>query len=176
MVSRIGLIAGVMTAGVLAAACGSNGGPGYGAAPSDSPSAGGYDYGTPQAASPSPVASGTMIATGSTRLGNILVDSKGRTLYLFVADSGTSSACNSAACIKAWPPVLTKGAPQAGGGIDAALLGVTTRKDGTTEVTYAGHPLYYFISDTKPGDLKGQGLDAFGGPWYVVSPSGAQID
>ena len=59
--------------------------------------------------------------------------------------------------------------------MNASLLGTTTRKDGTTEVTYAGHPLYYFIADKQPGQVTGQGIDAFGGPWYVVSPSGAQI-
>jgi predicted lipoprotein with Yx(FWY)xxD motif len=71
--------------------------------------------------------------------------------------------------------VLTNGAPQAGDGVNAALLGTTTRADGMTQVTYAGHPLYRFVSDKKPGDATGQGLNAFGAPWYVVSPSGAQI-
>ena len=71
--------------------------------------------------------------------------------------------------------MLTNGAPQAGSGVSASLLGTTSRKDGTTEVTYAGHPLYYFIADTQPGQVSGQGIDAFGAPWYVVSPSGMQI-
>ncbi len=92
-----------------------------------------------------------------------------------VAASPTASNCNSAACVQAWPPVLTKGSPQAGSGVNAALLGTTTRRDGKTEVTYAGHPLYYFISDKKAGDVTGQGINAFGGPWYVVSASGTKI-
>jgi predicted lipoprotein with Yx(FWY)xxD motif len=127
-------------------------------------------------ANPTPrVATGTTIGIGSTRLGRILIDGKGRTLYLFVADSGTRSACNSSACVQYWPPVLTTGAPQAGSGLNGSLLGTTVRRDGTTEVTYAGHPLYYFISDKKAGDVTGQGIDGFGGPWYVVSPSGMAI-
>jgi predicted lipoprotein with Yx(FWY)xxD motif len=112
---------------------------------------------------------------GNTRLGQVLVDGKGRTVYLFVADSGTQSNCNSSACVQYWPPVLTTGSPQAGPGASASLLGTTTRKDGKTEVTYAGHPLYYFISDAKAGDVTGQGINGFGGPWYVVSPAGMQI-
>jgi predicted lipoprotein with Yx(FWY)xxD motif len=130
----------------------------------------------PTPISPTPkVASGTTIRVGSTRLGRIVVDGKGRTVYLFVADSGTKSTCNSSACVQYWPPVLTTGAPQAGTGVNASLLGTLKRQDGTTEVTYAGHPLYYFISDKKAGDVAGQGINGFGGPWYVVSPSGKQI-
>jgi predicted lipoprotein with Yx(FWY)xxD motif len=143
----------------------------YGAAPSaqasPAPSA--------SAVAVSPAVTGTEIQVGSSRLGQILVDSNGRTLYLFVADSGATSNCNSAACVQYWPPVLTAGAPTAGAGANAALLGTTQRKDGRTQVTYGGHPLYYFITDKKPGDVTGQGIDGFGGPWYVVSPSGRQI-
>jgi predicted lipoprotein with Yx(FWY)xxD motif len=110
-----------------------------------------------------------------TRLGDVLVDSSGRTVYLFLADRGTTSSCNSSACVLYWPPVLTKGAPQASAGVNASLLGTTHRADGTTEVTYAGHPLYYFISDKKPGDVTGQGINGFGAPWYVVARSGMRI-
>jgi predicted lipoprotein with Yx(FWY)xxD motif len=116
-----------------------------------------------------------VIKVGSTRAGQVLVDPSGRTVYLFLADKGTVSSCNSASCVQYWPPVLTKGSPQAGPGVSGSLLGTTTRADGTTQVTYGGHPLYLFISDTKPGDLTGQGLNAFGAPWYVVSPAGVQI-
>jgi predicted lipoprotein with Yx(FWY)xxD motif len=108
-------------------------------------------------------------------LGQVLVDPKGLTVYLFLADKGTSSSCNSASCVQYWPPVLTNGAPQPGAGVSAPLLGTTTRADGTTQVTYAGHPLYLFLSDMKAGDVTGQGVNAFGAPWYVVSPSGMQI-
>src|SRR4029077_3163477 len=104
----------------------------------------------------------------NTTAGQILVDANGLTVYLFVADKGTVSSCNSAACVQYWPPVLTKGAPQAGAGAAASLLGTIRRADGTTQVTYGGHPLYLFVSDKKAGDVTGQGINAFGAPWYVV--------
>jgi predicted lipoprotein with Yx(FWY)xxD motif len=175
MVSKLVITGSLVVAALVLAACGSGSGSGgyYGAATSPTPSA------APVAYSPSPVASaaatGTTIKAANSKLGQILVDADGRTVYLFVADSGTTSNCNSAGCVQNWPPVLTKGAPQAGPGVTASLLGATARKDGTTEVTYAGHPLYYFIADRQPGQVTGQGIDAFGGPWYVVSPSGTQI-
>lgn len=177
MSSKFVLTGGLVAAALFAAACGSATGGAYTAtaaspslAPMVAPSA------SPTPVYPTPtVAAGTKIGVGSTRLGQILVDGKGRTLYLFVADSGTRSTCNSSACVQYWPPVLTKGAPLAGAGLNASLLGTTKRQDGTTEVTYAGHPLCYFISDTKPGDVTGQGINGFGGPWYVVSPSGMLI-
>ena len=161
---------GPAVAAVLATAACASSSP-YAAAPSAQPSP------APSAspAAVSPAATGTEIQVGSSRLGQILVDSKGRTVYLFVADSGATSSCNSAACVQYWPPVLTAGAPSAGAGADPALLGTTQRKDGTAQVTYAGHPLYYFITDKKAGDVTGQGINGFGGPWYVVSPSGRQI-
>jgi predicted lipoprotein with Yx(FWY)xxD motif len=96
------------------------------------------------------------------------------TLYLFVADTGTTSNCYTS-CATIWPPVLTTGAPQAGAGANASLLGTTTRTDGKIEVTYAGHPLYYFVQDKAAGDTTGQGVNGFGGLWWVVSPSGAAI-
>jgi predicted lipoprotein with Yx(FWY)xxD motif len=177
MYSRVVLSSGLAAAALLAAACGTAPTGSYGAppvspsvAPVVAPSA------SPTPVHPTPAGeAGTKIGVANTRLGRILVDAKGRTLYLFAADGGTKSTCNSTACVQYWPPVLTKGAPQAGAGVSASLLGTTTRKDGKTEVTYAGHPLYYFISDMKAGDVTGQGIDGFGGPWYVVSPSGIRI-
>ena len=165
MIKPLALLAVVLAA----AACGSSSAPySYEPAPSAAPSA------SPVVASPS-ASAGTEIQAGSSRLGQILVDSSGRTLYLFVADKGTASVCNSAACVQYWPPLLTTGAPVAGAGVSAALLGTTTRQDGKTQVTYSGHPLYYFITDKKPGDVTGQAINGFGGPWYVVSPAGMQI-
>lgn len=117
--------------------------------------------------------SGT-VNVASTGLGKILVDSSGLTLYLFEADKGTTSAC-SGACAAAWPPLVTSGRPTAGGGIDAALLGTTKRSDGTMQLTYNGHPVYRFASDTKPGDTTGQGVNGFGALWYVLSPAGDPI-
>jgi predicted lipoprotein with Yx(FWY)xxD motif len=174
----------LVAAALLVAACGStstagtNGpaSPAPSVSPSPSPSPTPTLAPVPSpTARPTPAATGTVIDVGSTRLGKVLVSSSGRTIYLFLADRGMTSNCNSAGCVLYWPPVLTKGAPQAGAGVNASLLGTTHRMDGTTEVTYAGHPLYYFISDKKAGDVTGQGVNGFGAPWYVVSPSGMQI-
>jgi len=130
----------------------------------------------PSAAStPSPAATGTTIAVANdAKLGSILVDGKGITVYLFVADTGTASTCYTS-CANIWPPVLTNGAPQAGTGADKSKLGTTTRTDGKVEVTYGGHPLYYFIKDKKAGDTTGQGINGFGGLWWVMSASGEAI-
>ena len=114
------------------------------------------------------------IRVANSRLGRILVDSAGRTLYLFKADSRSKSAC-SGACATAWPPLSTSGKPTAGTGLTASKLGTITRSGGQRQVTYNGHPLYLFIKDKKPGQLTGQGLTAFGAAWYVVSAAGNQI-
>lgn len=107
-------------------------------------------------------------------LGKILVDSQGRTLYLFQADHGTKSACTGA-CATAWPPLRATGKPLAGSGISAAKLTTAPRSDGNPQVVYNGHPLYRFANDQKPGDASGQGVSAFGASWFVVSPAGATI-
>ncbi|HMJ38842.1 MAG TPA: hypothetical protein VK606_04765 [Verrucomicrobiae bacterium] len=125
--------------------------------------------------SPSPVATGTKIAVASNaKLGSIVVDDKGMTVYLFVADTAKESTCYTS-CAAIWPPVLTEGTPQAGTGADASLLGTTTRTDGKVEVTYAGHPLYYFVKDKAAGDATGQGINGFGALWWVLSPAGEAI-
>jgi predicted lipoprotein with Yx(FWY)xxD motif len=116
----------------------------------------------------------TKVAIAKSPLGRILVDSKGITLYDFVKDNGTTSVCYGA-CAALWPPLITKGKPIAGTGVRASLLGTTKRKDGKLEVTYKGHPLYYFVTDRKPGQTTGQGVDQFGGPWWVLSPAGKEI-
>jgi len=119
-------------------------------------------------------AGGAKLAIGKTTLGRILVDSRGITLYDFPPDKGTTSVCYSA-CAALWPPLLTHGKPVAGPGVHAALLGTTKRKDGKLEVTYNGHPLYYWVGDHKPGQTTGQGLKQFGGPWWVLTPAGKEI-
>lgn len=124
---------------------------------------------------PSPAATGATIeVAGAGNLGKILVDGKGMTVYLFVADKTTASTCYTT-CAQYWPPVLTNGAPIAGAGAQGSLLGTTKRTDGKVEVTYAGHPLYYFVQDQKPGQTTGQGVDGFGGLWWVLSPAGTAI-
>jgi predicted lipoprotein with Yx(FWY)xxD motif len=107
-------------------------------------------------------------------LGTHLVNAGGRTLYLFEADKGTRSACTGA-CAKAWPPLRTTGKPKASSGVKASLLGTAKRADGSTQVTYGGHPLYTFVMDTKAGQTAGQGFNAFGGLWYVVGANGRAI-
>lgn len=125
------------------------------------------------AAKSSSAASGT-VGIAKSGLGSILVDSRGRTLYLWLADTGAKSTCSSA-CANAWPPLLTAGAPTAGSGAKASLLGTTKRSDGTEQVTYNQHPLYRFTGDTAPGQTTGQGSAGFGAPWYVLSPGGDRI-
>jgi len=118
--------------------------------------------------------SAAQVKLAKTRLGTILVDSKGITLYDFVKDKGTTSVCYGA-CAALWPPLLTTGKPVAGPGVHASLLGTTKRKDGKLEVTYGGHPLYYFVTDRKPGQTTGQGVNQFGGPWWVLTSAGKEI-
>lgn len=119
---------------------------------------------------------GAKVATRTTHLGRVLVDGRGRTLYLFEKDKRGASNC-AGACASIWPPVTTRGGKGvAGTGVRAARLGTTRRSDGGTEITYAGHPLYTYAGDTRAGDVKGQGLDQFGAKWYVLAPSGRKID
>jgi predicted lipoprotein with Yx(FWY)xxD motif len=127
----------------------------------------------PQAPPPSPPP--MTISTRSGNLGTYLVDGQGRAVYLFEADKGSSSTCYGA-CASAWPPTTTSAQPTAGPGVDASKLGTTKRNDGTLEVTYAGHPLYYFAKDAQTGKTAGQGVNAFGAKWYVLSPAGQKID
>ena len=117
---------------------------------------------------------GTVVDVAKSRFGTILVDGAGRTLYDFPPDKGTTSVCYGA-CAALWPPLTTKGKPHAGPGVRASLLGTTRRRDGTLEVTYGGHPLYYYVADRKRGQFSGQGLNQFGAPWWVISPAGTEI-
>jgi predicted lipoprotein with Yx(FWY)xxD motif len=107
-------------------------------------------------------------------LGKILVDSQGRTLYLFQKDDGTKSACYGA-CASAWPPLRASGTPTIGGGANASLVATTARSDGKPQVTYGGHPVYLFQGDQKAGDTNGQGVTAFGGGWFTLSAAGNQV-
>lgn len=157
---------GLAAVGVAAAACSGSGLYGGGAtsnAPASSPPA-----------ATNPAGGGTVsLSTTSGPLGTFLVDSSGKTVYLFEADKDGTSAC-SGACATAWPPVTGK--PSAGSGVTADHLGTITRPDGTTQVTYFGHPLYHFVKDAAAGDTKGEGINAFGASWYVIDPAGNKID
>jgi predicted lipoprotein with Yx(FWY)xxD motif len=138
---------------------------------------------TPAAAqASSPTATGQASGAATVSLASIsgipgkaLVGSNGRALYLFQADKSGTSAC-SGACAAAWPPDTVTGTPQAGSGVSQSLLGTIQRPDGTTQLTYNGHPLYYYTADAAAGTAHGQGVKAFGAEWYVVNASGSKID
>jgi predicted lipoprotein with Yx(FWY)xxD motif len=117
---------------------------------------------------------GAIVSTSKTSLGTILVDSHGRTLYLFAKDRNGKSAC-AGKCASFWPPLITSGKPRVAGKAKASLIGTTKRADGRLQVTYKHHPLYRFANDTRNGQTNGEGIDAFGAHWYEVSPAGNKI-
>jgi predicted lipoprotein with Yx(FWY)xxD motif len=169
MVRRITFLAATLGVAFLAAACGTTS---YGS--SASSSSGGYPGAATTPSGPSAPSATSTVGTRTTPLGQILVDGNGRTLYLFEADQGTASSCYNA-CAGVWPPLTATGAPVAGPGVNPSLLATATRKDGSMEVVYNGHPLYYFISDKNAGDTTGQALSSFGADWYVLSAAGTKI-
>jgi predicted lipoprotein with Yx(FWY)xxD motif len=116
----------------------------------------------------------TIGAANEGELGTILVDSKGRTLYLFRSDSRSKGTCLGA-CAGTWPPLRATGKPTVSGRANASLVGTSSRSDGEQQVTYNGHPLYLYAGDEKAGDTRGRGLTDFGAGWYVLSPAGQQI-
>ncbi len=167
---RIGAVTALIGVSLLVAACGSSSSTTTSA---PAAAAGGSTASSTAAATPA-AAKGVEIGTASGKDGTYLTGAGGRALYLWVADSGGMSSC-SGACAKGWPPLTTKGKPIAGTGVQAADLGTVKRSDGSTQVTYKNHPLYYFIEDKTKGSFTGQGSDAFGADWWLVSPSGAAI-
>ena len=158
-------LAALAVAGVLAAACGGNG--------SGSGGGGIYGGGGPASTGGGPTGVATVTAA-STKLGMVLVDGSGRTLYLFEKDQPDQSAC-AGACAAAWPVDNSSGTPKAGSGVKASLLGTIKRSDNTTQVTYNHHPLYYYSGDSQAGQQNGQGLNAFGAAWFVVAPAGGKV-
>ena len=157
-------LAALAVAGMLAAGCGGNG------------SGGGGIYGGgggPASTVGGPTGVATVTAA-STRLRMVLVDGSGRTLYLFEKDQPDQSAC-AGACAAAWPVDNSNGTPKAGSGVKASLLGTIKRGDGSTQVTYNKHPLYYYSGDSQTGQHNGQGVDAFGAAWFVVTPAGGAV-
>jgi predicted lipoprotein with Yx(FWY)xxD motif len=115
------------------------------------------------------------VGVGATKLGRVVVNSAGHTLYLFEKDSNGQSACDGA-CATYWPPLISTGAPVALTGVNQALVGTTKRADGSEQVTYAGHPLYLYVLDRKPGDTTGEGSTDFGAGWDALTPAGAKIE
>lgn len=141
-----------------------------------SESSAGSRYGGSESKSASSESSGgsaAVISLGHTKVGMVLVDSNGMTLYDFHKDKGTTSSCYGP-CAEGWPPVLSEGEPTVGNGASASKLGTTERKDGTTQVTYAGHPLYTFVEDKKPGEANGNDVKAFGASWYALKGNGEE--
>ena len=161
---KLALNGAIAGASLLVAACGSYGSTGSYGSP--------YGPSSPPAANP---AGASTVSLRSTPLGQILVDGNGRTLYLFAADKSAMSTCYGD-CASVWPPLLTGGSPVAGSGVNQSLLGTTTRSDGSREVVYNGHPLYYFVSDKQAGDATGEALSSFGAYWYVLSAAGTKVD
>jgi predicted lipoprotein with Yx(FWY)xxD motif len=134
----------------------------------------GAPAGATTTAAPTGSASAVTVMTKTGPKGTYLVDGQGKSLYLFVPDTNGSSTCYGP-CAAAWPPLTVTATPKAGSGVNAAMLATTNRTDGTKQVTYAGHPLYYWTGDTHPGDTTGQGLNNLGGLWWLVAPSGTAI-
>jgi len=167
-VNKMAGVGGAVGVALLAAACAS--GSSGSAAPASSSGASSANSASGSAAASGGTAITTATASGST----FLTDGSGRAVYLWVKDSGDASSC-SGACAGAWPPVTTTGAPTASGSAKASDLGTITRSDGTKQVTYDGHPLYYFAGDSGAGTATGQGSDGFGAKWWLVSPSGSDV-
>ena len=118
-------------------------------------------------------APGTKVVVADSQFGPILFDAEKQAIYLFDREASDQSECYGA-CADAWPPVLTDGEPEPGAGTDAKLLGTTERDDGSTQVTYAGHPLYYYAHE-GPGQVLCHNVDEFGGLWLVVEPGGDAV-
>lgn len=151
-------VGGAAVVAVLAAAC----------------SSGSSTSSSPGAAAGASGSGSTVIKTASSSAGSILTDGSGRAVYLWVADTNGKSAC-SGACAGAWPPVMASGTVTASGSAKSGDLGSITRSDGSKQVTYNGHPLYYFVGDSGAGTASGQGSDQFGAKWWLVSPAGSDV-
>lgn len=132
-------------------------------------------FGAASSASTTQASKGAVVALRKTSLGSVLVNARGRTLYVFEKDKHGRSACYGV-CATYWPPLLSTAKPRAGKGLRAALLGISKRTDGKRQVTYAGHPLYTFFGDQKPGQTNGEGLTDFGAAWDAVAASGHAVE
>jgi predicted lipoprotein with Yx(FWY)xxD motif len=163
-------VGGAVGVAVLVAACASGSSSSAAAPAASSPAAA-----APSSAAASGSGSGSTVITTATSSGDtFLTDGSGRAVYLWVKDTGGTSAC-SGACAGAWPPVTATGTVTASGSAKSSDLGTITRSDGTKQVTYDGHPLYYFSGDSGAGTATGQGSDGFGAKWWLVGPSGDDV-
>ena len=163
---RAALIAPAAVAALLLSGCGSGSSSYGGGAPAaNSPS---------MSASSGGVSAGEALATATGSYGTYLTADSGRSVYMWAGDSGSMSNCTGA-CASAWPPVLTTGTPKVTGSAMSSDLGTLKRSDGSMQVTYKGHPLYYFAGDAGVGSTNGQGSNGFGAKWWLVSPGGTAI-
>ncbi len=160
---RLSAVAAALGAALIVAGCGSS----STSTPASAPS-------TSTSPSSTTAAAGVSIGTAKGKGGTYLTGASGRALYLWVADANGKSSC-SGACAQTWPPLTATGTPVASGGAMAADLGTITRSDGAKQVTYKGHPLYYYAADTTAGMTTGQGTNSFGAKWWLVAASGAAI-
>ena len=161
------LVPTAVAASMLVAACGSSSHSSTSNSPAASP--------TPSSGGSAPATvTGLTLGTAKGPMGAYLVGASGRALYAWVADHNGMSSCTGA-CAKAWPPLLAKSTPQLTGGLNAADVSLITRSDGSDQVAYMGHPLYYFVADTRAGMTSGEGSDGFGAKWWLVAPSGSEI-
>lgn len=157
--TALAVIAAVVT--VVAPGCGGSSGGGYGDGDTST--------------TPATAGATAVDVADNAELGEILVDSQGRTLYLFEKDGTDQSNC-SGTCAQVWPPLTTDGSPKAGEGVAASKLGTLKRDDGSTQVAFDGHPLYLYAEDTQPGDTNGNELDQFGAEWYALHPDGENAE
>jgi predicted lipoprotein with Yx(FWY)xxD motif len=166
MLRRFPLLAFAAVAAIalFAAACGGSSGSG-----------GLYGSSKPASSAAAPATAAAKVAVGSSGLGTIVVNSAGRTLYLFEKDSSRKSMCDGA-CAAYWPPLISSGKPIAVEGAKTSLIGTIRRSDGSVQVTYAGHPLYLYAGDQGPGQTSGQGLTDFGAGWDALRPTGDKIE
>jgi len=164
---RIGAVAALIGVSALVAACGSSGSSGSSGSTTTA-SASRTAAATPAAAK------GAAVGAASGSAGTFLTGAGGRALYLWKGDAKGKSSC-SGACAQAWPPLTTASKPTASGSVKSSQLGTIKRSNGSKQVTYDGHPLYYFAGDPSSGSTNGQGSDEFGAKWWLVSPAGSPI-
>jgi len=173
--ARLAAVAGsALAAALLVGACGSSGSSTPGAAATTTPTGGSSASKSPAVGGSASPSGSTVITSASSAAGTFLATGSGRAVYLWTKDSGGMSAC-TAACEGMWPPVAASGTVTASGSVKASDLGTLTRSDGTKQVTYDGHPLYYFVGDSGPGMANGQGSDGFGAKWWLVAPTGSDV-
>jgi predicted lipoprotein with Yx(FWY)xxD motif len=158
----------IVTVGLAAAACGSSG------SSQTTPAAAAPSSSATSSSAPAAAGGGITLEMHTGGPGTYLTNAAGRSVYLFASDTANMSTC-SGACATAWPPLTTTSAAKAGSGVTASEIGTITRSDGTKQVTYNHHPLYYFLEDSAPGQTNGQGSTAFGAKWWLVTPAGASL-